>query len=196
MAMRMAAIFVAPHKERVPLSYLNETGFIEHTAIIRHPDFVLGRHCFLGDRVIISERRNGGSVRFGDHVQIYNDTTIETGVEGSVDIDEFASIHPNCHIFSYVEPIKIGKGVMIAPACALFSYNHRIAPSQPIRNQPLESDGPIIIGDEAWVGTHVTILHNVTIGNGAVVGAGSLVVKDVPENAIAVGVPAKVVGFR
>jgi acetyltransferase-like isoleucine patch superfamily enzyme len=196
MSMRLAALVVPPNKGRISLSSLSEKGFIEHTANIRHPNLILGKHCFIGDRVIINERRNGGLVQIGNHVGILRDSIIETGVGGRVYIDDFASIHPSCQIFAYVEPIKIGKGVMIAPSCALFSYNHGIALNEPIRHQPMESKGPIVIGDEAWIGTHVKILHNVTIGNGAVIGAGAVVTGDIPDNAIAAGVPAIVIGFR
>jgi acetyltransferase-like isoleucine patch superfamily enzyme len=196
LSMRLAAFAMPPNKGRIPLSDLSESGFIEYTAEISHPDLTLGKHCFIGDRVIINERRNGGAVRIGNRVGILRDSIIETGTGGKIFIDDFASIHPDCHIFAYIEPISIGKGVMIAPGCALFSYNHGISLNEPIRNQPLNSKGPIIIGDEAWIATHVTILHNVKIGKGAVIGAGSVVTGDIPDNAIAAGVPAKVIGFR
>jgi acetyltransferase-like isoleucine patch superfamily enzyme len=55
---------------------------------------------------------------------------------------------------------------------------------------------PTKIGDRVWIGANVTILKGVTIGNDAVVGAGSVVTKDVPERAIAVGNPAKVIKYR
>lgn len=58
------------------------------------------------------------------------------------------------------------------------------------------SKGPIIIGNDVWVGANATILSGVTIGDGAVIAAGSLVVKDVPPYAIVGGVPAKVIKFR
>lgn len=195
-AMRLAALPLSPGNERIPLSYMHPNGFIEHTAIIRHPDLILGKHCFIGDRVVISERRSGGRIQLGDSVEIARDAIIETGVGGQISIGDSASIHPNCHIFSYVQPIVIGKGVMIAPSCALYSYNHGISPGTAIRHQALESKGPIAIGDEVWIGTRVTVLHGVTIGNGAVIGAGSVVMDNIPDNAIAGGVPARVLRFR
>jgi acetyltransferase-like isoleucine patch superfamily enzyme len=95
-----------------------------------------------------------------------------------------------------VEKIHIGKGVMLAPNCALYCYDHGIESGKPIRKQKLTSKGPIIIGDEAWISVGATILSGVTVGNGAVVGAGAVVTKDVPNNGIAVGNPAKVVSYR
>ena len=64
------------------------------------------------------------------------------------------------------------------------------------KNQPLASKGPIVIEDDAWLGLGVIVLDGVTIGRGAVIGAGAVVTGDVPPYAIAVGVPARVVGSR
>ncbi len=197
-SMRLAAWVVPPHKERIPLSYKykNGRGYIEHTAIINHSNLSLGKYCFIGDRVIISESRKGGRVKLGDKVEILRDTTLETGPGGLIAIGDNSSIHPCGHLYSYVERIEIGSGVMIAPACALYSYNHGIASNKKIRNQPLQSKGPIIIGDEAWLGVNVTVLNGVNIGKGAVIGAGSVVAHDIPDGAVAVGNPARVVKNR
>ncbi len=197
---RYAAGFAAwtapPHKERIQLAKMNAKGYIEPTAVIHHSDFRAGSHCFVGDRVLVFQRKRGGAVELGDQVYIYRDTTIETDQGGSVKIGAHSSIHPRCQINAYVESIEIGEGVMIAPNCSLYSYNHGIAPEQPIREQSLESNGPVVIGDEAWLGVGVTVLCGVRIGKGAVIGAGSLVTTDIPDGAIAVGMPARVVKRR
>lgn len=57
--------------------------------------------------------------------------------------------------------------------------------------KPLSSKGPVIIGDNVWIGANAIILSGVTIGNNAIVGSGAVVTKDVPENGIVAGVPAK-----
>jgi acetyltransferase-like isoleucine patch superfamily enzyme len=65
-----------------------------------------------------------------------------------------------------------------------------------IMDQGAYSKGPIRIGDHVWIGTGAIILDGVTIGAGAIIGAGAVVTKDIPENAIAAGVPAKVIRLR
>ena len=60
-------------------------------------------------------------------------------------------------------------------------------------DRPLYSKGPIIIGDCVWIGERAVILGGVKIGNGAIIGANSVVTHDVPENGIAVGCPARII---
>jgi acetyltransferase-like isoleucine patch superfamily enzyme len=93
-------------------------------------------------------------------------------------------------------PIQIGRDVQIAPYCAFYSYNHGFAPGALIRKQPLQTKGGIAIEDDVWLGVGVIVLDGVRIGKGAVVGAGSVVTQDIPDGAIAVGKPARVVKMR
>jgi acetyltransferase-like isoleucine patch superfamily enzyme len=86
--------------------------------------------------------------------------------------------------------------VQIAPNCAFYPYDHGIEPDELISKQPLRTKGGIIVEDGAWLGFGVIVLDGVRIGKGAVIGAGSVVNQDVPDGAIAVGVPAKVVRMR
>jgi acetyltransferase-like isoleucine patch superfamily enzyme len=196
-ATRLAAWAAPPqHKDGPFLAEMCPRGFISPSAILYHKDLSLGANVFIGDRVLIYQRKAGGAVRIGDKSRIYRDTIIETDRNGSLTIGERSSIHPRGQINAYVEPIRIGSGVMIAPNCALYSYNHGVAPNLPIRKQPLESNGPIVIEDDAWLGVNVTVLSGVRIGRGAIIGANSLVTKDIPDGAIATGVPARVVKMR
>jgi acetyltransferase-like isoleucine patch superfamily enzyme len=146
--------------------------------------------------VVIFERRKGGYIKFDDRVQIYRGTVMETGMGGQISIGYDTSIHPFCHIYSYIAPITIGAGVMLAPNCALYSYDHGLSLGQPIRKQPFSTKGEIVIGDEAWLGFGTIVLSGVKIGNGAAIGAGSVVTDDIPDNAIAFGNPAKVIRMR
>lgn len=195
-SMRMAALFMDPYKDRIPLSFMNESGFIEASAIINHKHFNLGKHCFIGDRVIINERKQGEKIEFGDRVEILRDTILETGMGGQITIGNVTSIHPGCSVYSYLEPIIIGSGVMIAPGCALYSYDHNLSPERAIRNQLPRSKGPLVIGDESWIGFGSIVLNGVRVGKGSAIGAGSVVVNDIPDYAIAVGNPASVIKYR
>jgi acetyltransferase-like isoleucine patch superfamily enzyme len=156
----------------------------------------MGSNVYIGDRVLIFQAGGGGPVTIGDRVCILRDTIIETGDQGSLQISNDVYIHPRCQINTYKVAVKIGDGVLIAANCALYSHEHGIVLNRPIREQPLYSKGPIIIGDHAWLGTGAIVLGGVTIGEGAVVGAGAVVTKDIPDNCIALGVPARVVGKR
>jgi acetyltransferase-like isoleucine patch superfamily enzyme len=195
-ATRLASLFSPPYYERTKLANINQKGYISPTATIHHNNLSLGRNIFIDDRCLIYKARNGGPVNLGNKVCIYRDTIIETGQNGYFLMGDHSSIHPRCQINAYLEPILIGQNVMIAANCSLFSYDHGIAAGVPIREQPLSSRGPIIIGNEAWIGTRAIVLSGVSIGEGAVIGAGSVVTRDIPAGAIAVGNPAKVIRLR
>jgi acetyltransferase-like isoleucine patch superfamily enzyme len=195
-ATRFATWFAPPHKARVGLARMNPQGYVAPSVTIYHSDLRLGANIFIDERVIIFQREGGGPIELGDRVYIYRDTIIETGHGGSLIVGPEASIHPRCQVNAYKAPIKIGSGVMIAPNCALYSYDHDVAPDEPVIAQPLVSKGGIVIGDSAWLGVGVIVLSGVKIGEGAVIGAGSVVTEDVPAGAIAVGAPARVVKMR
>lgn len=89
--------------------------------------------------------------------------------------------------------VKIGDNVFIAPDCGIYTAGHPI--EKDIRNQGIEYAKPVTIGNDVWIGGHVTILPGVKIGNNTVIGAGSVVTKDIPDNAIAYGNPCKVVKY-
>jgi len=196
LATRMAACTAPPHKARHRLAHMNPRGYISAKAILHHTDLTLGANVFMDDRVVIFQRQKGGPLEVGDRVCIYRDTILETGYGGSLSIGNDSSIHPRCQINAYVSHVQIGNGVMIAPSCAFYPYDHGFLPDKPIRKQPLQSKGGIIIEDEAWLGYGTIVLGGVRIGKGAAIGAGSVVTHDIPAGAIAVGNPARVVKMR
>ncbi len=195
-AARIASRKTAPHHQRAFLADLTPRGFIDPDAIITHPDLRLGTSVFIGGNVMISASPHGGAVELKDRVQLYGNTFIDTGAGGCLHIGAGTHIQPGCHIHAHLSDICIGSEVEIAAGCALYSYDHGIESGTPIMRQALTSKGPILIGDGAWLGHGVTVLQGVTIGAGAVIAAGAVVTRDVPENAIAAGVPARVIGFR
>jgi acetyltransferase-like isoleucine patch superfamily enzyme len=137
-----------------------------------------------------------GQVSLGDRVFIHQDSVIEVGMGGSVAIGPNTHIQPRCQISAYKGSVNIGSNVQIAPNCAFYPYSHGIAAGQSIQSQPLTTKGGIVIEDDVWLGFGVIVLDGVRIGSGAVIGAGAVVTHDVPTNAIAAGVPARVLGSR
>lgn len=91
--------------------------------------------------------------------------------------------------------IRIGSDVLIGSDVQIVDHSHGKRKDTPIRLQRAEI-GTVEIGDDVWIGAGSKILMNVKIGNGAVIGANSVVLTDIPEYAIAVGSPAKVVKYR
>jgi len=195
-ASRLAALFAPPHLGQVKLAHMFPRGYIDSSAEIYHSTLYLGRNVYLAPRVLVFENNDGGSITLEDKVAIYRDVILETGQHGSIQVGSGSSIHTGCQIKSYVEPIVIGEGVMIAGNVALYSYDHGMAPELPIRKQALTSRGAIIVKNDAWIGTGCVILSGVTIGEGALVGGGSTVTKDIPAGGIAVGNPAHVIRYR
>lgn len=195
-ATRLAMWRVPPHTGHKYLARLNPKGFISPEASIYHQDLQLGAHVFIDDRVLIFRRGKGGPIKLADEACILRDTIIETGAGGTLSIGARSTIHPRCYISAHLASITIGSGVGIAANCALYSYDHGFAEGEDISEQPLQSKGPITIGDGAWLGTGVIVLSGVTIGKGAVIGAGSVVTRDVPDAAVAAGVPARVLKMR
>jgi acetyltransferase-like isoleucine patch superfamily enzyme len=100
--------------------------------------------------------------------------------------------------FSMIDASKsvvIGANCMIGPYCYITDSNHGMEPNSSIASQPMSS-APVKIGEGVWLGAHAVVLRGVTIGDGAVISAGSVVTKSIPAMAIAAGSPARVVGSR
>ena len=86
---------------------------------------------------------------------------------------------------------------MISQNVTIVTSNHNIDKNQPIIKQTWRTANNFVtIGDDVWVGANSVILPGTTIHNGAVIAAGSIVTKDVPEYAIVAGNPAKVIKYR
>lgn len=99
-----------------------------------------------------------------------------------------ARIHPE---------VTIGDDLVMGPDVVILTVVHGFERLDvPINLQDYPSNRPVVIGNDVWIGTRVIILPGVTIGDQAVVGAGSVVTKDVPPRAIVAGNPAKVIRMR
>jgi|28_taG_2_1085356.scaffolds.fasta_scaffold00027_4 lipopolysaccharide O-acetyltransferase len=99
-----------------------------------------------------------------------------------------------------VDQVVIGNDVLIASKVFITDHNHGCYSNEHIESSPSENptdrelySAPVIIEDKVWIGESVSIMPGVKIGHGAIIGAGSVVTKDVEKNTIVVGVPAKIV---
>lgn len=94
-------------------------------------------------------------------------------------------------IFLDCAPIEIGNDVQIGPAVQLYTAQHPLDAA--VRRSYVESASPIRIGHDVWIGGAAVVLPGVTIGDRSVVGAGAVVVRDVPSDTVVVGNPARIV---
>ena len=132
-------------------------------------------------------RSKGWGCTFGEAVTIVNPPTLSLGNR--------VSIHPYCY-FLGSGAVTIGDNVAIATGCVFVSETHNMTRVDiPIKEQGLTAQ-PITIGNDVWFGARVVVLGGVTIGDGAVIGAGAVVNKDLPPFSVSGGVPAKVLRFR
>jgi maltose O-acetyltransferase len=109
-----------------------------------------------------------------------------------IEVGDDVSFSAFVHIWG-AGSVRIGNRVMIGSHSAITSITHDY------KQDPMHTTvvtRPVIVEDDAWLSAHVSIMPGVTIGRGAVVGAGSVVTKDVPAGAIMIGVPARVLKFR
>lgn len=125
----------------------------------------------------------------GTNLKIQTNVLISPYVEigNNVQINENVRIRSN---------VKIGDNVLIAPNVQLISINHEYKDvTIPIKDQG-EIKGKIDIADDVWIGTSAIILPDVKLARGAIIGAGAVVTKDVPEYAIVGGNPAQIIKYR
>lgn len=87
--------------------------------------------------------------------------------------------------------VSFGDNVFVAPHCGFYTAGHPLDVAR--RNQGLEYARPITIGDNVWIGAEVCVLPGVSIGEGSVIGAGSVVTKDIPAHVLAFGNPCRVI---
>jgi acetyltransferase-like isoleucine patch superfamily enzyme len=178
-----------------------------------------GRRFFLGHgtRVLFPTHLTVGSnVAIGDYV--YMNCFGKTGVTlgDNVRIREFGQVQVTSHLSHPGDGLTVGDGTYIGPHCVLgagggivigkdvtlgayvqvLAENHEFGDSErPVNEQGVVRQG-IVIGDGSWLGNSVIVLDGVHIGRNAVVGAGAVVTQNLPDGAIAVGNPARVLRVR
>ncbi len=196
----LAGLPLGPYKDkRRLLRYMGDRAYISPKAQIQCPNLQVGPRCFIDDYVTIYAHPGAeGEVHLAENVHLYRWSIVELGAgQSSLHIGPNTYIQAGCILNAFVGNIIIGANCMIAHRCTFTPYQHGFADAdQPMREQPLTSRGDIVLEDDVWLGVNVVVMDGVTIGRGAIVGAGAVVTKDVPPLAIVGGVPARVIRFR
>lgn len=107
----------------------------------------------------------------------------------NVEVGDHFFANSNCFFMDDAK-ITFGDHVFIGPNCAFYTAQHPIHPV--LRNRKLERALPISVGDNVWFGGNCVVLPGVKIGSNTVIGAGSVVTRDIPDNVVAVGNPCRV----
>lgn len=170
-------------KSKIPL-------FIGKRFKVIHPHFLrLGHHVWIRDDVTIYAY---GKMSIGDNTVIGEGTTLYSDREGLM-IGKGVGFGKNCYVAQAGGRIEIGNNVLIADNVHFYSLNHKYNnPKKLIIEQGYELS-TITVKDNVWIGSGVAIFNNVTIGTGSVVGANSVITKDVPSYCVVAGVPGRVI---
>lgn len=150
----------------------------------------VGHWCDIRKGMIVN---NPSKIAIGDYVRIDRDSRLSCFSMGGILIEDGCSIGQH---FSAIAggDICIKKNTLIASYVAIVAENHGMDPEygKPYSHQPLVKQD-VVIGENCWIGEKVVVLPGVTIGDWCVIGACSVVNKDVPPYSVAVGNPAKVI---
>ncbi len=169
---------------------------IGRNVTFRHPhNIYLGSHVTVDDNCVLDARGAGeAGLVLGDRVLI-NRNCLLLAKNGPIRFGRRTSLGSNSVVVS-MDGVETGEAVLTAGGCYLSAGAYRFEGSEAVMDQEVYTTGPIRIGSGAWLGTRVTVLDGVTIGEGAVVGACAMVNGNIPDRAIAVGIPARVVRMR
>jgi acetyltransferase-like isoleucine patch superfamily enzyme len=141
----------------------------------------------------ILEALDSGRLRIGEHTLLEPGCWLTLAPEGRIAIGQGCFLNRETMLASH-ELIEIGDHVMFANHCFVGDSDHRYEdPTKPVTWQGFEPRGPVRIGSDCWFGVGCVVTGGVTIGERSVIGANSVVTKDIPAGVIAAGAPAKVV---
>lgn len=153
----------------------------------------------IGDNVKIFgnidlRNRENGRIVIGNDVEIDNDCRFVAANDAVLEFKDKCFIGPYC-VFNAGSHITLGSYTISGGFIHIQSSNHGMARGEKIWLQK-HNYGPVLIGEDVWLGGGCTILQGVTLADGAVVAAKAVVTNDVPEFSIVAGVPARVIGQR
>ena len=150
-----------------------------------------------GNWISLAIRKLRGSVgkilfdHCGSHVNIEKGADFGTGK--GIAIGNYSGIGVNCKVRG---PLTIGEYVMMGPNVTILTHTHNIERTDIPMGQQGMRVAEVVIGNDVWIGMRVIIMPGVKVGDGAVIGAGAVVTKDVPAFTVVGGVPAKIIKYR
>lgn len=166
--------------------------------ILRFLITLRGGRCGRGLRVEAGLRLRQGihsGLQIGADVYVGRDTTIDCVPGAKLEIGDNATLTQG-NFISSVTSVVIDRDTMIGEYTSIRDANHSFADvTVPMAAQPMAGN-PVAIGRDVWIGRGCAILGGTRIGDGAIVGANSVVTRDLPDYAIAIGAPARVVSSR
>lgn len=136
-----------------------------------------------------------GTVRIGRHVALRDVAQIDCLQGAHITIGAYTTVNRGTFIVAR-ESIKIGANVLIGEYVSIRDNDHAFAAPDTLIQQQGFVTVPVDIGNDVWIGRAAVICKGVSIGDGAVIGANSVVTRDVPPYAVAAGVPARVIKWR
>jgi acetyltransferase-like isoleucine patch superfamily enzyme len=159
--------------------------------ILRRRTFASKDPVFLGKGVTFIKRGKSARIVVGRGCRIADGCHLEIGGTGVLSIGTRTVLGPHCRVMAATQ-VRIGARCMISWNCSIFdSIGHRMW----LQGQDeAQIEAPITIGDDVWIGPYSIIMKGVTIGNNCIIGAGSVIRRDLPPNSLAYGNPARVAG--
>ena len=143
-------------------------------------NIIVGDNFIMNDRSRVKAVESNGSEIFNPQIRIGHNVTINY----------------DCHIAA-IQLVEIGNNVLFASRIYISDHNHGTSSFQDMKLppvlRPVVSKGPVIIGDNVWIGEGAVILANVTVGNNSIIAANAVVTRDVPAFSVAAGVPAQII---
>lgn len=176
----------------------------------------VGRNFYIQGIPALKCRGLSSNIVIGENVSFFGNVDIRNRENGKIIIENGCSFDNDCrlvsandatllfkkncsiggyNVFNAGDDIIIGEDTLMSGFCFLQSSNHGTSINEIIKNQN-HTYGKIIIGNDCWIASNVTIVAGVKIGDGAIVGANAVVTKDLEPNSKNVGIPAKQIGER
>lgn len=164
--------------------------------VLRHPHKIrIGDNVVIDDNCLLDAKgETNRGILIGSGVFIGRNTILSCK-NGDIDVEDGANIGFNCELFS-ASRVRVGRETLLAAYCYLIGGDHDFSDTSKAVIAQARTSAGVDVGRGAWLGAGAKLLDGVAVGDGAVIGAAAVVRDSVPAGAIAVGVPARVIGRR